>query len=233
MTDEVKREREIRINNYAMALEKNIQDLRLRGVEPIVLTPVCYNEDIVEKTEIQTDKDSKEKANIKNTLFSKASFRNINEAMRLLSEICKEIAKKYDVAVWDLFAETKAQVDNSCFQADGIHYNEKGHWIIAQATYKNMFGEPLEAYPVTEAVKELSQMEADERAYFFVKYNLVFLSCGRKDGEELANYVQEFIQAKGYVQGLTRARAEGFFRFSQSPTEKQREIVAKIKQSVY
>ena len=78
-------------------------------------------------------------------------------------------------------------------------------------------------------MKELTDLEADERAYFFAKYNIVFFSQGLKEGEELVKAVEDFIEKKGYVEGMTKERAEGFFRFVQSPLENQKKIVKKVK----
>ncbi len=229
VTEEIEKERESRIKNFVCALEKNIEYLRARKIEPIFLTPVCYNENIIERANIQTDKDSKEKAVIKNSLFTKKTFQNINKKLQFLSDIGKDVAKKYDVIVWDLFSATKVHANEACFEKDGVHYNEKGHYLIAREIYKNMFGTEMGIYPVTKDIKELSQMEAEERAYFFVKYNLVFLSYGYKERDCLCAIVERFIAEKGYTEGLTLARADGFFRFVQAPNEKQLAIIEKIR----
>ncbi len=233
VTEELQKQRNERIANYLCALEENIVYLQARGITPILMTPICVDENVVEKEEVQTDKDSKEKAAIKNTLFTKKSFQSINDVgLKTLHEQGMLIAKQYGVEIWDLYLATKAQLDTSCFYSDGVHYNEKGHRIIAQEIYKNMFNEELCNCEVGEEVKELSTIEADERAYFFVKYNLVFLSQGKKEGESLLTAVREFIEKKGYVEGLTSARAEGFFRFMENPVEKQKEIVRAIRACV-
>ena len=62
-----------------------------------------------------------------------------------------------------------------------------------------------------------------------MKYNAVWFNYGKKDGAELIRAVQTFIQEKGYKEGLTEARAEGFFRFAGNPDENQRRIVQLIK----
>ena len=224
------KEREERIKNYVCGLEENILYLRQRGIEPILLTPLCYDENIQEQENVKTDKDSKEKAVIQDTLFTKESFKNINRGLGILSEKGKEIADKLAVEVWDLYEITKRDTDNSCFYQDGVHYNEKGHKIVAQAIYRCLFGVALSECSIMESIKELSKMEADERAYFFVKYNAIFLTYGKKEGKELLDAVDTFIREKGYVDGLTRARADGFFRFAVNPNAKQKEIVRKIKE---
>lgn len=230
ITDELLQEKDKRVQSFVCALEENILYLRSRGIEPIFLTPICYNENIVEHSDVQTDKDSKEKTQIQDTMFTKATFRNINDiGLKALSEKGKEIAKKYNVEVWDFYAETKARVDNSHFREDGVHYNEQGHRLIANMIYEAMFGESLTGMQIPESVKALSVLEADERAYFFVKYNVIFLSYGKKEGQELLDTVQTLLREKGYVDGLNPTRVDGFLRFSVDPQGKQQEIVERIK----
>ena len=100
---------------------------------------------------------------------------------------------------------------------------------MAELFYKHMFRKDMELYPIPQSVREISLLEADERAYFFVKYNLIFLSQGRKEGEELVKAAQNFLDKKGYIEGLTKERADGFFRFVQAPLENQKKIVKKVK----
>ena len=229
VTEAVLKERAERNQSYANALKEVIDYLRLQKIEPILMTPMCYDENLVESEEITTDKDNKEKMLIGDSFFKRATFKNINQGLKDLRDIGVQIAREKGIAVWDIFTETHERVDHSCFIEDGVHYNEKGHWIMAELFYKHMFGAELKAYPIPESVKEISVLEADERAYFFAKYNIVFLSEGRKDGEALVQAVQSFIERKGYEEGLTKERADGFFRFVKAPFEKQKEIARKIK----
>ena len=225
VTEKILSEREQRIENYCRALENIIVYLRDKNIEPILMTPLCYNENITEKEDIKTDRDNKEKSAIKDTVFTKATFKNVNEnGQRVLSEKGKIIAEKYGVTVWDMYSATKKRADNTCFLPDGIHYNEKGHKIIAEAVYENMFGEKMQYYPIDERVKDVTALEQDERAYFFVKYNLVFLSYGKKEGAELINIFNAFIKEKGYTEGLTEKRAAGFLRFIKDPTNNAKRI---------
>lgn len=228
VTDEVLSEREKRIQKYCNALECLIVDLKSKYVVPILMTPLCYNEDIVERQDVKTERDNKEKCAIKNTLFTKASFKNINIGQKIICEKGKSIADKYRVQVWDAYSFTKEKVDGSCFYGDGVHYNEKGHRIIAELIYENMFGEKLLDYTIEKCVRNISDIEADERAYYFVKYNLIFFAYGTKQGKDLADALNGFIKEKGYVEGLTKERAEGFFRFAQDTVLNTRRIIGKV-----
>lgn len=225
ITEKILSEREQRIDSYCSALENIIVYLRNKNIEPILMTPLCYNENITEKEGIETERDNKEKFAIKNTVFTKATFKNVNEkGQKVLSEKGKRIAGEYGVTVWDMYSATKARADNTCFFPDGVHYNEKGHKIIAEAVYENMFGEKMQYYPIDEHVKYVTALEQDERAYYFVKYNLVFLSYGRKEGAELINIFNSFIKEKGYTEGLTENRAAGFLRFIKDPIKNAKRI---------
>ena len=229
VTDEVLAERAARNQSYLNAFETVVDYLRAKGVEPILLTPMCLDENLVELEDIKTDKDNKEKQLIGNAFFKRKTFQNINYGLQVLRDKGVELAAKKGVTVWDIFTETRARVDHSCFIEDGVHYNEKGHRIMAELFYKRRFGAQLSDYPTPQSVKELTDLEADKRAYFFVKYNLIFLSEGRKEGEELIKAAQNFLDKKGYVEGMTKERAEGFFRFVQSPLDGQKTIVEKVK----
>lgn len=225
VTEELIDERESRIESYCIAFKKVITYLRGKGIEPILMTPLCYDENIIEKDGIETQKDNKEKTQIKQTLFTKASFKNINEnGLKVICERGKRIAAEYGVTVWDLYSYTKTRIKNSDFNSDGVHYNEHGHRIIAESIYTNMFGEKMGDYAIDERIKAISALENDERAYFFIKYNLVFLSEGRRDGEELIKSLNRFIEKKGYVEGLTESRVAGFFRFMSDPTKNTEQI---------
>ncbi|MBQ6922057.1 MAG: SGNH/GDSL hydrolase family protein, partial [Clostridia bacterium] len=227
-TEEILSERKRRIQNYCNALESLIVYLRDKDIVPILMTPLCYNEDMVERQDVKTERDNKEKCAIKNTLFTKASFKNINIGQKIICEKGKSIADKYRVQVWDAYSFTKEKVDGSCFYDDGVHYNEKGHRIIAELIYEKMFGEPLRDYTIEKRVKDISNVEADERAYYFVKYNLIFFAYGTKQGKDLADALNGFIKEKGYVEGLTKERAEGFFRFAQDTVLNTRRIIGKV-----
>ncbi len=229
ITDEVLAERAARKQNYLNGFEKVVDYLRSKGVEPILITPMCLDENLVELEGITTDKDNKEKQLIGDSFFKRATFQNINDGLQVLRDKGMELAAKKGVIVWDIFTETKSLVSHDCFFEDGVHYNEKGHRIMAELFYKHMFGEELPIYPVPQSVKELTALEADKRAYFFIKYNLIFLSEGRKEVEELVKAAQNFLDRKGYVEGMTKERADGFFRFVQSPMENQKKIVKKVK----
>lgn len=228
VTDEVLSERAQRIRNYCNAFEDLIVYFRSKNIVPILMTPLCFNEDIVERQDVTTERDNKEKSAIKNTLFTKASFKNINIGQKIICEKGKSIAEKYGVQVWDAYSFTKEKVDGSCYYGDGVHYNEKGHRIIAELIYEKMFGEPLRDYTVEKRVKDISNAEADERAYYFVKYNLIFFAYGKKQGKDLTDAINVFIKEKGYVDGLTAERAEGFFRFVRDTVSNTRNVIGKV-----
>lgn len=231
VTKEVLAERKKRNDSYRNALENIIVYLRSKNIEPIITTPLCYDQNLEERTGIETEKDNKEKAVITDFFFTRATFKSINkDGMQALAQIGFELAEKYDVTVWDFYSATINSVNHSHFNPDGVHYTPEGHKIIAKAIYENMFGAEPTFYPVSEKVKALSVLEADKRAYYFVKYNLVFLSVGRKDGQALIDEIKSFIDKKGYVEGLTHGRAEGFFRFVENPEQNQKNIDKAIKE---
>lgn len=227
-TPDIISERRLRNESYVNALKTVIEYLRGRGIEPILMTPMCYDENLIERDDIVTEKDNKEKALITDSFFKRATFKKINQGLSVLKELGIKTAESYGVEVWDVFSQTMARVNHGCFMDDGVHYNQAGHKIVAEIMYENMFGENLEYFPVSEKIKELTLAEEAKRAYFFVKYNIVYLSYGKKEGQELIDTVNGFIAEKGYVEGLTPQRASGFFDFVKNPEEKQKQVIKSI-----
>jgi hypothetical protein len=133
-----------------------------------------------------------------------------------------------------MYEATYALTDAECFNADGIHYSRKGNDLIAALLLKYMLGEELKLYDRTDAEYErIAALEFDERAYYFVKYNIMRSRCNGLPIEEFKERVREWLRSKGNVEGLTKAREESFFRVVADSRGKQRELIDIIRSKKY
>ena len=214
LDDEDKLEIERRVNAYKENLEYCIKYLKDRKIIPIVFSPFCVDENITERESIATVDDNKEKAQlIDDDFYKRQSFININLGIKRLSKIAEEVAKKENVLYLDMFAKTHAMVDTECFFADGIHYTDKGHGVIAKIVLDFMgYDNNIEFNSLSSEINNLDSLEQDMRAYYFIKYNLLNEKEKKVPLNVLIEQLKEFKEKKGYCEGLNPAREEGFYR---------------------
>ena len=179
LTAEIIAERENRIKNYFSATERNVFALRERGITPIVASPFCVNDGIEEKAGIVTAVDNNEKDVIDNGFYTRKTFRSINEGLNEMRVGLETLAKKLNAEFWDLFAYTNEYACGECFIKDGLHYSQEGNFLIANAVFGCMCGASIERLPTSAGLISLYEKEADERAYFFEKYNEAYFDTGR------------------------------------------------------
>ena len=135
-TEEVLARREKSVESYLFYMRKLITALKDRGVEVYVMTPVCTDELIFEKDNIETVKDNVEKAKyLKSDFYCRASFRKVNENFKnvILPEL-KKLTSELTVGLIDTFSETYKEMlkGEGMFNEDGIHYSKKGHDVLAR-----------------------------------------------------------------------------------------------------
>ncbi len=135
-TEEVLKSRQDKLDSYFFYMRKLVKSLKERNVEVYIMTPVCTNENIIEKDNIETVKDNVDKAKyLKSDFYCKGSFVKINNMYRevILPELCK-IAEENSVEVIDMFTKTYEQMlrPGEMFTEDGIHYSKRGHDVLAK-----------------------------------------------------------------------------------------------------
>ena len=135
-TEEVIAKREASVKKYFKYMRQLLSMLKERGKEVYIMTPVCTDELIFEKEDIETVKDNVDKAKyLKSDFYCRASMRNVNNAFReqIVPEL-KNIAKEFSVGLIDTFSETHKEMlkGEGMFNEDGIHYSQKGHVVLAK-----------------------------------------------------------------------------------------------------
>lgn len=212
VTDEFELRRATHKRVYMEGLASLVLRLQERGITPILCSPFPVNCYMVGDCEIETVVDSKEKNAITNQFYHSVTFGKINATLKELSLLIQAYAEANGFCFFDMFHSTLDAVTGDCFIMDGIHYSAQGNALLARLFLKNMLGEELTLFALDEDCQALAAREFDERAYYFVKYNIIGSKGRGLSDEALAEVVAKWIAEKGNVQGLTKKREESFFR---------------------
>lgn len=204
------KKRNERIERYVSAIKNDIDILRRKGIIPILTSPLVVNENLIERISVETIRDNKEKEDeIDDGFYKKETFRRINQGLKVMRDKVELLAQKEGLEFWDLNNDSAKNVAMDSFIDDGIHYTKKGHFIIASSILKNMTGEKLVEYPISDYIEKMREDENIARNYYFVKYNVLFfefnkildtdevykIACERKDKEC-------FIKTKQYIESI-------------------------------
>jgi hypothetical protein len=140
------------------------------------MSPYATNQRIIEKDNIQTLGDNKEKAEkLGSSFYKQESLKNVNGALRLYRDFLKKYAEEHEgVMFFDMFEKSFDVMMNETelFNDDGVHYSEKGHKYLAKIILE-LFGYedvPLE-FIHGEGAEQLWQAERLDRAPKFVRFN--------------------------------------------------------------
>lgn len=229
VTEQLLEKRKERVFNYKRGLTETIERLLSFGITPIVTSPLCYNSDIEEKEDVYTIADNSEKEDyIGDNFYTKKTFCNINEGFKVLAQEAKTVALKFGTIYWDLLDDTLKEGAPEMFYEDGMHYNIKGHELLAKIILKNLTGERFIFTEPRESIKKIAEEEQRERAYFFVKYNRMSAYKSILCGDKLVSAVNEVIKNEGYTEGLTETRAKGFLEYAEDPVENGKKLTEDI-----
>ena len=215
LTEDDLLDKEKRIQEYRENVLLAVQALKRKNINPIICSPFCVNEQIVEREDIKTIGDNKEKtALIDDSFYKRATFHNINIGLGKLRDIARDIAQSEHVKFWDMYDYTLNNVSAGCFSSDGIHYTHKGNCVIANGllSYMGFFDTSTESNN-NPVLSEISTLENDMRAYFFIKYNLLETKNESISLDETKQRLSEYYKKNGYVNGLCEERMSGFLRF--------------------
>jgi lysophospholipase L1-like esterase len=218
------------IGVYKTSLENVVINLKNRGITPIVCSPFCVNEHLEETGEIQTVVDNSDKKDIKETFYTKKTFRKINEGLKKMRDIAYEISKKLHVEFWDTFTQTLASVTSDCYAEDGIHYTDKGHELIAKIMLKEIANCDLKTSPISQKTQEIARLEFEERSYYFIKYIVLHETIKAINGDyDLITETKRWIAKNGHIDGVTEERELALLKYATSPLASQQALIAKIK----
>ncbi len=167
VTDEILEERKVRNDEYFRGIRESIEIIKANGITPILSSPFPVNELIIEKEEVETVGDNKEKKDyIGPSFYKRATFRNINGVLRYYAEQLKIIASEMGAIYLPMF-ETLYPITlevDGIFTEDGIHYTQTGADYIAKTILENFgyeIAEPI--FKKTAENDEIARIELLER----------------------------------------------------------------------
>ena len=221
-TETLLQEREERNRLFFKGIENVVKTLKEKGIKPVLISPCAVNERLVERNEIQTVKDNKEKEKlINNSFYKKKTFKNINLALRAYNEKLKTYAKDENIGYVDVFSRMLFLLENSekLYGADGIHLTEVGQQELAKIILQYLSCKNIpEMFPKDEWVEQLAEIEKTERKIQYVKWAVFHPSLGydvteveknaRQKLQEkdlsvfLKDAIRTYLQYNGNVEGL-------------------------------
>ena len=223
-TKEILVEQEKRDALYFDGMKRTVELLKKKGVEPILCSPIAVNEYLIEKENIETVADNKEKGElIEEGFYKRKTFQNINRKLAKYAKTLQRYAKKEGILFFDLYAETyrKMQTIEGMFGKDGIHLTAIGQEELGK-TFLEYLGcsQAISALETHEKTGEIAQKEALIRKIQYVKWAMFhpFLGYEQKEldknvrealKEELPRHKKEAIQAYlGHEKELSFLQAE-------------------------
>lgn len=199
LTPELFAEREERNRIYYAGMEETITLLKERGITPIVMSPGAVNELLTEREDIETVGDNKEKADyIGPSFYKRATFRNLNVALKAYTENLKVIAKRHGVPFCDIFTDSyEAHLQTEgMFGQDGIHLTEKGYRVLVEAILKFLgftdFSE--EKFALSAGMEEYLDLEQVERSAQYLPWALCSPYFGERTDEDVKKVAESILE---------------------------------------
>ena len=175
-TPELLAKRAKRKKDFFDGVKKNVEICLSNGVIPILQSPWAMNEHIEERKDIKTLGDNKEKEDYMGPSFYKrATFEKLNRTFAEWTKELKEYAENEHVLFFDAFSQTHALMlaEEGIYNADGVHYSEKGQHYLAKIMLRFLGYEPngIE-FEKSQANDELYEVEEIERDIAFFNWGM-------------------------------------------------------------
>ena len=189
-TPELLQKRAERKKQFFDGVKKNVELCLQNGVVPILQSPWAMNERIVERKDIKTLGDNKEKEDyMGSSFYTRATFQKLNKALAEWSQELKAYAEQEHFFFFDAFSETREIMltTDGIFNADGVHYSKKGHAYLARMMLRFLGYETdnveFERFKEND---ELAAVEDAERKVAFFKWGMFnpFVSNLSKEEQE-------------------------------------------------
>ena len=166
-------ERKKRDYEFFEGIKSTIMAVKEKGITPIVFSPFAKDELLFEKDDVETIADNDEKAqNMDAGFYTKKTFRNINNALKIYAQRVKEIATTEGALYLPSFEKTYQNMLNTrgLFRDDGAHYSvDSGHKSIAKIILEYLGCEVPIDFPVIEENEELEKLVQAERHGGFIR----------------------------------------------------------------
>ena len=196
-TEEILKERERRLNEYGECLENAIVRLKENKVEPILMTPPCFNPCYkgIKNTVLEFDNDEKYKTfNV--DIYSPETYKNINKGLNRFAQKVRDSAKKHGLDCIDIFSlmYAEAQKTLNMYKEDGVHFAEQGYdWITRVLLEYFGCGKVEQTFEKDLENDAIFQIEQIERSVCHFEYGGFNEYSGKRTPEEKRNYLREVI----------------------------------------
>ena len=167
VTEQLLEKRKVRDDEYFLSYRKSIEKVKEYGAIPIVASPFAVNELLLEKECIDTVADNDEKEdNLKPSFYTRATFRNLNNALRGYAENLKALAQETGAEYLPMFEKTYPEMlkQQNMFSEDGVHYSAKvGLKVVAKIILEFLGVEDIPVDFITskenDEIEKLEQLE--------------------------------------------------------------------------
>ena len=186
-TAELLQERKERDELFYKGIFETVKELKTHGIVPILISTLAVNERLMEREDIETVADNKEKGRmIGDGFYKRKTFANINQKLRTYSERLKQYAKSENIDFIDGFDYFYSLLDNASelYREDGIHLTEYGQGMIARMILEFFDCENIpEKFQMSAYAKRLLEIEKTERNIQYVKWAIFHPDLGYKTDE--------------------------------------------------
>lgn len=209
VTEEFLKKRKLRNQEYYLGIRLVVDMLKERGIKPIIMSPYAVNELLIEKEDIKTLCDNKEKEDyIGPSFYTRATFRNINCAFKEYAKALNVIAKDNGVEYIPMFEKSYDYIikDDGYFWDDGVHYTSKGHAMLAKIILE-FFGCTVNNidFEKTAENDEIRKWEKIERDAGYIRratpFNPIFgnfeESVIKERAEQLTKHSEQWLRSVG------------------------------------
>ena len=174
VSDKLLLERKLRDDEYYVSIAKIVDEVKERGITPIIMSPFAMDELLFEKDDVETVDDNDEKANnINAEFYTKKTFKNLNDKLKEYAKTLKSLAEEKGVSYIPMFEKTyeKMLSTRGLIKDDGLHYtHDQGHAFIAKVILQFFGCEDIpETFNKTPENDELEKIVQDERHGGFIR----------------------------------------------------------------
>ena len=196
-TEEILKERERRLNEYGECLEKVIAVLQENKIQPILMTPPCFDPCYkgIKNTVMEFDNDEKYK-NFNVDIYSAKTFKKINIGLNRFAQKVRDSAKKHGLDCIDVFSllHEEAQRTPNMHKEDGVHFAEKGYdWftrVLLEYFGCGKVEEPFVKDAENDAIFEIEQIERSVCHFEYGSFNEYY---GKRTLEEKNKCICEVV----------------------------------------